>query len=78
VGVPDVALAARLAVDVVESLVHRVVTDGDSGVDDDRFRAELVRLVVGYLGGAPGGAGGQAGAGAGGPGGGPGGSLSER
>jgi AcrR family transcriptional regulator len=51
VEVPDVALAARMAVDTVESLVHRIVTDDDSTIGDDRFRAELVRLVVGYLGG---------------------------
>lgn len=52
VDVPDVALAARIAVDTVESLVHRVVADDASSIDDDAFRAELVRLVVGYL--APG------------------------
>jgi AcrR family transcriptional regulator len=51
VEVPDVALAARMAVDTVESLVHRIVTDDESAIGDDRFRAELVRLMVGYLGG---------------------------
>ena len=51
VHVPDVALAARMAVDTVESLVHRIVPDEGAGIDDQHFRAELVRLVVGYLGG---------------------------
>ena len=49
VRAPDVAVAARMAVDTVEALVHRVVTDGESGIPDDRFRHELARLVVGYL-----------------------------
>ena len=57
VDVPDVALAARMAVDTVESLVHRVVADETSVIDDGAFRAELVRLVVGYLAPQPGGPG---------------------
>jgi AcrR family transcriptional regulator len=55
VAVPDVPLAARMAVDTVESLVHRIVTDEGAAIGDDRFRAELVRLVVGYLGAGEGG-----------------------
>jgi AcrR family transcriptional regulator len=49
VHVPDEHLAARMTVDTIESLVHRVVTDEASGIADEDFRRELVRLVCGYL-----------------------------
>jgi AcrR family transcriptional regulator len=49
VAVDDTRIAARMAVDAIESLVHRVVTDESSGIPDDRFRTELVHLVVSYL-----------------------------
>lgn len=49
VRVPDTALAARLTIDTIESLVHRVATDASSGIDDDVLAAEITRLVVGYL-----------------------------
>ncbi|QYG93433.1 TetR/AcrR family transcriptional regulator [Iamia sp. SCSIO 61187] len=49
VRAPDPRLAARLSIDVIESLVHRVATDATSGIDDDALAAEITRLVVAYL-----------------------------
>ena len=49
VRVPDAALAARLTIDTIESLVHRVATDATSGIADDDLAAEITRLVVAYL-----------------------------
>lgn len=49
VRVRDVDVAARLVVDAIESLVHRVATDDASGIDDDVLAAEVTRLVVAYL-----------------------------
>ncbi len=49
VTAPDPALAARLTIDVIESLVHRIATDADSRIADDALAAEITRLVVAYL-----------------------------
>lgn len=45
----DTDLAARLTIDAVESLVHRIATDATSGIADDVLAAEVTRLVVAYL-----------------------------
>lgn len=47
--VPDPRLAARMVIDTVESLVHRVATDETSDIDDDVLAAEITRLVTAYL-----------------------------
>jgi AcrR family transcriptional regulator len=49
VAVPDVDVAARLAIDTIESLVHRIATDATSAIPDDVLAAEVTRLVVRYL-----------------------------
>ncbi len=49
VTAPDPALAARLTIDVIESLVHRIATDAASGIPDAVLAAEVTRLVVAYL-----------------------------
>lgn len=49
VTAPDPALAARLTIDVIESLVHRIATDATSGIPDDVLAAEVTRLVLAYL-----------------------------
>lgn len=49
VRVPDVRVAARLVIDTVESLVHRVATDDTSGIADDVLAREVTRMVVAYL-----------------------------
>lgn len=49
VTAPDPALAARLTIDVIESLTHRIATDGDSQIPDDVLAAEITRLIVAYL-----------------------------
>ena len=49
VAVADPALAARLTIDVIESLVHRIATDATSGIADDVLAREITRLVVAYL-----------------------------
>jgi len=49
VRVADPLVAGRMVVVTIESLVHRVVTNERSGIADEQFRAELVRLVTGYL-----------------------------
>ncbi len=46
---PDLALASRLVIDTVESLVHRVATDEASGIPDDALAAEITRMVTAYL-----------------------------
>ncbi len=45
----DPAVAARLTIDAVESLVHRIATDAASGIPDDVLTAEITRMVVAYL-----------------------------
>ena len=45
----DPVVAARLAIDAVESLVHRIATDADSGIADDVLTAEITRMVAAYL-----------------------------
>jgi len=50
VTAPDPDLAARLTIDVIASLVHRIDTDATSAVPDDVLAAEITRLVVAYLG----------------------------
>ncbi len=45
----DPVLAARLTIDAIESLVHRIATDATSGISDDVLAAEITRLVVAYL-----------------------------
>lgn len=49
VTVPDPEVAARLTIDTIESLVHRIATDDASGIPDDVLAAEITRLVVAYL-----------------------------
>lgn len=49
VRAPDLPLAARLVIDTVESLVHRVATDDASGIPDDVLAAEITRMVTAYL-----------------------------
>ncbi len=49
VRAPDLGLAARLVIDTVESLVHRVATDDGSGIPDDVLSDEITRMVVAYL-----------------------------
>ena len=49
VTAPDVDLASRLVIDTIESLVHRIATDADSGIADDVLAEEITRLVVAYL-----------------------------
>lgn len=49
VKAPDLDLAARLVIDVIESLVHRIATDASSGIPDDVLAGEITRLVVAYL-----------------------------
>lgn len=49
VRVADVRLAARVVVDTVESLVHRIATDDASGIADDVLAAEIAGMVVAYL-----------------------------
>ncbi len=48
VRVPDAALAARLTVTTIESVVHRVLTR-DPPDDIERFEAELVTMLLRYL-----------------------------
>lgn len=55
VTVTDVAMAARLVVTAIESLVHRFTT-GDHPEDADRFEDELVAMLVRYLTPQPSGA----------------------
>lgn len=45
----DPAVAARLAIDAVESLVHRIATDAGSGIADEVLTGEITRMVVAYL-----------------------------
>jgi len=49
VRVADPAVAARLVIDTVESLVHRVATDDASGIADDVLATEITRMIVAYL-----------------------------
>jgi AcrR family transcriptional regulator len=49
VTAPDPDLAARLTIDVIESLVHRIATDATSAIPDDVLAAEITRLVLAYL-----------------------------
>lgn len=49
VTAPDPELAARLTIDVIESLVHRIATDATSGIPDEVLAGEVTRLVVAYL-----------------------------
>lgn len=49
VTAPEPAVAARLTIDVVESLVHRIATDETSRIPDAVLTAEITRLVVAYL-----------------------------
>ena len=49
VQVADPAVAARLVIDTVESLVHRVATDDASGIADDVLATEITRMIVAYL-----------------------------
>jgi hypothetical protein len=49
VTAPDHGLAARLTIDTIESLVHRVATDATSQIPDEVLAAEITRLLVAYL-----------------------------
>lgn len=49
VTVPEPAVAARLTIDTIESLVHRIATDSTSDIPDDVLATEITRLVVAYL-----------------------------
>jgi AcrR family transcriptional regulator len=51
VGVADTALAARLVVTTIESVVHRMVATRERPVDLDAFRRELAAMVNRYLDG---------------------------
>jgi AcrR family transcriptional regulator len=54
VAVRDHAVAARIIVDLLESLTHRWITDpGNTPIAPRRLAAELTRLVVAYLERAP-------------------------
>lgn len=52
-AVRDPAMAARLVVMSVESLVHRYVSTAQDDLDVDAFRSELVAMLSGYLSGSP-------------------------
>jgi len=49
VHVADPAMAARLVVNAVESLVHRYVTSRPDDLDPTSFRDELVTMLIRYL-----------------------------
>jgi AcrR family transcriptional regulator len=49
VRIADHAIAARLVVTTIESLVHRVVATRDRTVDLEAFRRELIAMLVRYL-----------------------------
>lgn len=49
VTAPDPDLAARLTIDAIESLVHRIATDATAPVPGAVLAAEITRLVVAYL-----------------------------
>lgn len=49
VEVDDPAMAARLVVIAVESLVHRYISSQHSALDTDSFRHELVTMLTRYL-----------------------------
>jgi AcrR family transcriptional regulator len=52
VHVRDHAMAARLVVTSIESLVHRAVSSRPDDLDVTTFRAELVTMLTRYLSGA--------------------------
>lgn len=49
VQVQDPAMAARLVVTTIESLVHRYVSSRPDDLDIDTFRHELVAMLTRYL-----------------------------
>jgi AcrR family transcriptional regulator len=49
IKVKDTFLAARLAVQMVESLTHWFVLSGPQGIENEQFTTELVRMLRGYL-----------------------------
>jgi AcrR family transcriptional regulator len=49
VRVADVAMAARLVVTAIESLVHRYVSSRPDDLDVETFRRELVAMLTRYL-----------------------------
>jgi AcrR family transcriptional regulator len=49
VRVADVAMAARLVVTAIESLVHRYVSSQPDDLDVETFRRELVTMLTRYL-----------------------------
>jgi AcrR family transcriptional regulator len=49
VRTPDPRVAARLVIDVIESLVHRIATDTGSGIAPDVLADEITHMVVAYL-----------------------------
>ena len=49
VRAPDPQLAARLVIDTIESLVHRVATDDASGIPPPVLVDEITHMVVAYL-----------------------------
>jgi AcrR family transcriptional regulator len=53
VRVADVAMAARLVVTAIESLVHRYVSSQPDDLDVETFRRELVTMLTRYLTGGP-------------------------
>jgi AcrR family transcriptional regulator len=49
VTVPDPAVAARVAIATIESVVHRFVSAQGSNFDSSTLRGELIRMVTRYL-----------------------------
>lgn len=49
VHVTDARVAARLAIDAIESLVHRVATDDASGIAPEVLADEITHMVLSYL-----------------------------
>jgi AcrR family transcriptional regulator len=49
VQAPEPRVAARLVIDTIESLVHRIATDDGSGIAPEVLVDEITHLVVAYL-----------------------------
>ncbi len=49
IDVDDPAMAARLVVTAIESLIHRYISSQPDTPDIDRFRHELVTMLTRYL-----------------------------
>ena len=53
INVADPAMAARLVVMAIESLIHRYVSSQHDQLDLASFRHELVSMLTRYLGAPP-------------------------